>query len=105
MCAAPCWAFRTDTGSYARCTATRTSVVVIRQPALTDPFKVPATFDCPAIRQRYGTGNSMMRMRAKAARICISKFQPYVVSRIGSRARAAVLIATKAAHVAVARAR
>ena len=49
---------------------------MIRADARNVPDKLPATFEAPPVRRRYGTGISRMRRRARAARICISMFQP-----------------------------
>ena len=56
--------------------ATRTSVAMMRAPATNVPRIVPETFDSPPARRRWFTGISTMRNPARAAFICISKFQP-----------------------------
>ena len=56
--------------------ATRSSVAMICVPAFTVPRRLPATFESPAMRRRYGSGTSRTRRPARAARICISRFHP-----------------------------
>ena len=54
----------------------RAKVARMRVPARTLPRNEPATLDSPPVRQRQTTGTSRMRRRARAAFICISRFQP-----------------------------
>ncbi len=61
---------------FSRSQATRAKVARIRKPASTLPRRVPATFERPARRRPCGTGSSRILSPARAARICISRFQP-----------------------------
>src|SRR5439155_23975819 len=76
--------------------ATRASVAMMRAPATNVPRNVPETFDSPPERRRWFTGISRMRRPERAAFICISKFQPYVSSRMLSLASASRRMARKA---------
>ena len=65
--------------------AIRMKVSRMRQLAFIVPRRLPDTFEAPPARRRCATGSSRMRKPAQAARICISRFQPYVSSRMPSR--------------------
>src|SRR5262249_27338272 len=78
---------------YDRANAIRKNVARIRKLATNVPRNVPETFDPPPVRQRWLTGISRTRKRDRAAFICISRFQPYVFSRIASFSSASRRIA------------
>ena len=54
---------------------------------------LPDTLETPPPRRRWPTGTSTMRKPAAAARICISRFQPNVSSRMPRRSSASRRIA------------
>src|SRR5713226_3891645 len=56
--------------------AIRMNVDAICQLAFADPLRLPATLEAPPARLRWRTGSSRIRSPARAARICISRFQP-----------------------------
>jgi hypothetical protein len=72
----------------------------MRLPARSVPRNEPATFELPPPRHRYRSGTSRIRRPAHAAFICISIFQPLVISCIPRPWSASRLIARKA-HMSV----